>query len=251
MLVTWRAGPEAKPAVARRLGKAETRAVVEEPPEAHPSLAGVAPGRASTRTGEAENGVESASSPSPTSGVEQPVVPPAPAASSTNRGEDLLAGGASETSPANRIAARSADRLAVETARRNEASASPARPEAKAGSALHLSAARTAAPRPWWPWIPTAVGAGAAIAAGICAAVARDRYNGLSDKGQSYDSARALKSQGESWQLASFVLAGVAVAGLGTGIVGFSTRSSGGPSVAALVSPVQGGAMVALAGDLP
>ena len=89
------------------------------------------------------------------------------------------------------------------------------------------------------------------MAAGICAVVARDRYNGLEDKRQSYASAHALKSQGESWQLAGFVLAGVAVVGIGTGIVGFSTRSSGSPSVAAVVSPVPGGGMVAVAGDLP
>jgi hypothetical protein len=251
MLVTWKADPEAKPVVARRLGKTETKAAVEEPPEARLSVAGVAPDPASTRTREAAPGVESASPLPPTPGVEQPVVPPTQAAPSTNRGRDLLAGGASETSPVDRMAARPADRPAAEPTRRSEALASPARPEAKAGPALDLSAARTAASRPRWPWIPTAVGAGAAVAAGICAAVARDRYNGLSDKGQSYDSARALKSQGENWQLASFVLAGVAVAGLGTGIVGFSTRSSGSPSVAALVSPVRGGGMVALAGDLP
>jgi hypothetical protein len=67
----------------------------------------------------------------------------------------------------------------------------------------------------------------------------------LSEKRQSYASARAFKSEGEKWQLASFVLAGVAVAGIGTGVVGFATRSP------VVVAPAPGGGMVAIAGRLP
>jgi hypothetical protein len=102
-------------------------------------------------------------------------------------------------------------------------------------------------PKPQWPWIPTAIGGGAAIAAGICALAARNRYNALSDKRLVYDSATALKSEGESWQLASFVLGGAAAVGLGVGIVGFATRSP----VTAVAAPLPGGGMIAVGGDLP
>lgn len=105
--------------------------------------------------------------------------------------------------------------------------------------------------RPRWPWIPTAVGAGAAVAAGICAAVSRGHYNALGDKGQSLESARSEKSAGENWQTASLLFAGVAVAAVGTGIVGFATGSSGAGPVTAVAAPVPGGGMVALAGRLP
>ena len=106
-----------------------------------------------------------------------------------------------------------------------------------------------------WPWIPTIVGSGAAVAAGICAVVARDRYNTLADRSQPYQAAQAAKGEGQKWQVASFVLSGVAVAGLTTGLFGFVTRSSERPSerysVALGATPVQGGGMVAVAGDWP
>ena len=105
------------------------------------------------------------------------------------------------------------------------------------------SAVRVAPARKRWPWIPTLLGSGAAVAAGICALVARERYDGLSDRSQSYASALALKDSGESWQTASFVLAGVAAVGFGTGIFGFATRAA--------VAPLPGGGMVALAGAFP
>jgi len=144
------------------------------------------------------------------------------------------------------------DRPAVEIAR--EAPAEPerrtpakrVRPESDAARAADLTASVPAVRKPLWPWIPTAIGAGGAVAAGACALLARDRYNGLSDRTQPYTRAQALKSEGESWQLASFVLAGVAVAGVGTGVVGFATRS---PVVTA--APVPGGGVVALTGGLP
>ncbi len=128
--------------------------------------------------------------------------------------------------------------------------ASPAAARAVDGEREALAAALTVAPptarKPLWPWIPTAIGAGAAVAAGFCGLVARDRYEGLADKTQSYASARALKSEGERWQLAGLVLAGVAVAGVTTGAIGFATRS---PAVVA--APAPGGAVVSLAGGLP
>ena len=124
--------------------------------------------------------------------------------------------------------------------------AEPARAEADSARATELTTLAPAIRKPRWPWIPTAIGAGAALAAGICGVVARDRYEALSERRQSYASARAFKSEGEKWQLASFVLAGVAVAGLGTGVVGFATRS---PVVVA--APAPGGGMVAIAGRLP
>ena len=102
-----------------------------------------------------------------------------------------------------------------------------------------------------WPWIPTIVGSGAAVAAGICAIVARDRYNALSDRSQPYQAAQALKSEGQNWQVASFVLSGAAVAGLTTGLLGFATRSSETSSLSASAAPIPGGGMIAVVGDWP
>jgi hypothetical protein len=114
-----------------------------------------------------------------------------------------------------------------------------------------LGAARAAATKPRWPWIPTGIGTGAAAAAGVCAVVALGHYNALSDRTQSYNSAQAHKSAGESWQTASWVLSGVAAVGLATGIVGFSTRSSGGSPVTTMASPIPGGGVFAVAGNFP
>jgi hypothetical protein len=102
-----------------------------------------------------------------------------------------------------------------------------------------------------WPWIPTLVGSGAAVAAGICAVVARDRYNTMADRSQPFQTAQAAKVEGQKWQVASFVLSGVAVAGLTTGLIGFATRSSERSSVALVATSVRGGGMVAAAGDWP
>ena len=102
-----------------------------------------------------------------------------------------------------------------------------------------------------WPWIPAMVGSGAAVAAGICAVVARERYNTLSDKSQPLQTAQALKGEGQNWQVASFVLSGVAVAGLTTGLIGFVTRSPERSSLSAVATPIPGGGLVAVAGDWP
>ena len=81
--------------------------------------------------------------------------------------------------------------------------------------------------------------------------IARKDYNDLSDKRRSFREATDLKSSGERWQLASFILTGVAVAGVGTGLVGFATRSPAGPSVSAMAAPLPGGGMLAISGGLP
>lgn len=110
-------------------------------------------------------------------------------------------------------------------------------------------AASSATPR--WPWIPMAVGVGAGLAAGVCALVARERYNELSDKTQSLESARSLKSSGESWQWASYLLAGAAAAGVAVGIAGFVLSPSGGHTATATVAPLPGGGMAMMAWGLP
>jgi hypothetical protein len=105
--------------------------------------------------------------------------------------------------------------------------------------------------KPQWPWIPTTLGVAAALGAGVCVAIARDRYNALSDKTRPYKQARELKNQGENWQNAAFVAAGVAAVGLTVGIVGFATRSPEKHTLAATALPIQGGGMIALAAGLP
>jgi hypothetical protein len=102
-----------------------------------------------------------------------------------------------------------------------------------------------------WPWIPTILGSGAAVAAGICAIVSRDRYNALSDRSQPYQTAQALKAEGQNWQIASFVLSGVALAGVTTGLIGFLMRSPERASLSAIAAPMPGGAMLAIAGEWP
>lgn len=131
-----------------------------------------------------------------------------------------------------------------------------ASPESRAEAAGRLASDVTVRPtlepsKPRWPWIPTAVGAGAAVAAGICAGISRSHYNALADREQSLDSARSEKSAGENWQTASWVLAGVAALGVGAGAVGFVTRSSNAGPLTAVATPVPGGGMVALAGSMP
>jgi hypothetical protein len=127
------------------------------------------------------------------------------------------------------------------------AALTPPREEAGESPVALLGTAHGGGHEPPWPWIPTALGAGAAAAAGVCAVVARGHYNALSDRNQSYDSAQAHKSAGENWQTGGWILAGVAAVGLTTGIVGFSRRSS----VTTVASPIPGGGAVAVAGNFP
>jgi hypothetical protein len=252
MLMTWGPAPDGKSATARPSRKTEGSAVVEArpPPESWPRPAAAVPPPPLPPASEPSPGPDLALAPPPKSA---PVViesPPAPPIAAIRR-EANPTSSASDAAPVEQAVAKPADRGWARPAKSSQTSTRPASPGVMAAPAVDLTADRGAPPQRRWPWIPTAVGAGAAVAAGICAVVARDRYNGLADKTQSYARAQAIKSQGEGWQVASFVLAGVAVVGIGTGIVGFSARSSGGPSVSAAVSPVPGGGVVAVAGDLP
>lgn len=142
------------------------------------------------------------------------------------------------------VAAESKNEKDRAPTRRDVAEGAPARADLIASPAHEMS-------KPQWPWLPTAIGAGAAIGAGICAFMARQKYDGLSDRNQSLDSARSLKSSGERWQTAAIVLSGAAAAGLGVGIAGFAMRSSGGHTVKAAVSPSPGGGMAMMAWELP
>jgi hypothetical protein len=130
----------------------------------------------------------------------------------------------------------------------------PARPEhplPQAELSGKIRSSSLASKQQRWPWIPIAVGSGAAIAAGICAIVARNRYDALSDKSRPFDQASALKTEGERWQIASYALTGAAVAGLATGLIGFVARGSEPPSVTASAAPIPGGGIIAFAGSLP
>ena len=143
-----------------------------------------------------------------------------------------------------------ADRTGAKTAERAETE-KPKLAQSQPVLAEEVASAGLGPRRKQWPWIPTVLGSGAAVAAGICAVVARERYDALSDKSQPYQTAVELKAAGQNWQLASIVLSGVAVVGLTTGLIGFITRSSERPAIAASALPMPGGGMIAVAGDLP
>jgi hypothetical protein len=81
--------------------------------------------------------------------------------------------------------------------------------------------------------------------------MAWSRYDALADRTRDYRSAKSLKSEGERWQLASFILSGAAVVGIGTGIVGFATRPADRPSLTAVAAPLPDGGMLAIAGAFP
>jgi len=101
-----------------------------------------------------------------------------------------------------------------------------------------------------WPWVPTAVGAAAALASAGFGVAANRRYAALSDRSLSLGSALATRDEGKKLQTASLALAGVAAAGLAVGIAGFLLSPR--PAQASLgVAPVRGGAMVAVTGSLP
>jgi hypothetical protein len=200
-----------------------------------------------------------AAEPLPALSWEPPVRPPPEPAGIPLRESPVA--GERRAPPAPLLSARAADRPEPKPPSRAEARPATRRAEVetrepeRSGSRRSLPVDITTAgatpPRPWWPWIPTGLGVGAAVGAALCAVAARNRYDALADKGQPYDTAKSLKTNGERWQLASFVLAGAAAAGIGTGIVGFATRSSGSSSVTALAAPVPGGGMMAVAGALP
>jgi hypothetical protein len=188
-----------------------------------------------------------------------PAAPPVPMVTYTNRGETRPPARPTEAAPAagpearnpirsERIAAAKPEKPA-DPPKRREAGPAKSEPERAAEDAVLSARSNEPGPGPRWPWVPTLIGGGAAVAAGVCAAVARSHYNALEDKNQSIGSALSQKSAGENWQTASFILAGAAAVGVTVGLVGFSLRGSGGTSVVA--APVPGGAVVALAGELP
>jgi hypothetical protein len=104
---------------------------------------------------------------------------------------------------------------------------------------------------PHWPWIPTAVGAGAAVAAGLCLLVAKSRYDAMADRSKLHVEIIELKNEGEAWQTAAMVTSGVAVIGLATGIVGFATAGSRKSAITPTATVLRGGGLVALTGVLP
>ncbi len=182
----------------------------------------------------------------------EPSVPPASVASLAHASAPELAPLVAQPPAPARVEVNPTGLTEAAPSSRSEAKSAKAEPVLRKPP-VDLPAVEPAAegPRPRWPWIPTALGAGAAVAAGICAAISRGHYDALGDRGQSLESARSEKSAGENWQTASLLLAGVAVAAVGTGIVGFATGSSDAGSVTAVAAPVPGGGMVALAGRLP
>jgi hypothetical protein len=234
LLVTWETSQEtrAKATVARSPGRKSEREIPMEPSLPETKVATVEP--------EPLPALEPESLPGPRlDPVAVQVVAPPPVPE--RRPDTALAG---PVTYVDRVRAKPIDR--AEATKPNPAQARPER-----GPPVEVASVSLEPRKKQWPWIPTVVGAGAAVAAGTCALVARDRYNGLSDKSQPYQTARALRSEGQNWQVASIVLAGVAVAGLTTGLIGFVTRSSRRSSTGLVVTPVPGGGMIALAGDLP
>lgn len=139
----------------------------------------------------------------------------------------------------------------TKAAEQKEAAAGRPNPDRAPARTGIVASPTTKPPEALWPWMATALGAGAAIGAGVCALVARQKYDDLSDRTQSMAKARSLKSSGENWQTAAFVLSGVAAAGLGVGIVGFASRSTSHARLNAAISPIPSGGMAWLAWGLP
>jgi hypothetical protein len=102
-----------------------------------------------------------------------------------------------------------------------------------------------------WPWIPTVVGASAAIATGLCLLMAQRRYDAMADKSRLHVEIIELKNEGEAWQTAAIVASSVALIGLATGIVGFATAGSRNSTITPTATVLSGGGMVALTGRLP
>jgi hypothetical protein len=254
LLVTWDTSAEARPReIAGRMAppKYGGGALAERPLVPPPSAPAAVPSAGALPTRESAPSLE-----------REPERPPAREPVAVGRPREVLSPVAPKPLP--RVEPRPVARVEAEPPAKDRPPATDARatpaarePEPKPRAELaraeddgalsgDLTAAAPEVHKPLWPWLPTAIGASAAVGAGICALVARERYNGLSDRTQTYANAQALKTEGENWQLASFVLAGVAVAGVATGVVGFATRSP-----VPVAAPVPGGGMVAIAGALP
>ena len=232
LLVTWETNPDArsKDAVARPSSRKSERRNPTEPTAPKPQVVMAEPAPLPFQEAELVPG------PQPQSAPVQ-----IPAAMPERRAPTVLA---APVSYVERASAKPADR--AEGMKTETASARLEREPSAEVAAVGLG------PHPKrWPWIPTIVGSSAAVAAGICALVARDRYNALSNKSQPYQTAQALKGEGQNWQVAGIVLSGIAVGGLTTGLIGFVTRSSQQSSMALVATPLPDGGMVAIAGDWP
>lgn len=232
LLVTWETNPDsrAKEAVARSATRKPERKIPVESSDPEPRVATAGP--APIKETELVPGPQ----PEPT-----PIRIPDPSTGPERRGDTAVA------APVTYV-----DRAGAKPAERAESKKPEnARTRPRLAQMGEVASASLGTRPKQWPWIPTIVGSGAAVATGICAIVARDRYNALSDRSQPYQTAQALKSEGQNWQLASFVLSGVAVAGLTTGLIGFVTGSSEPSSVSAVAAPIPGGGMIAVAGDWP
>ena len=240
LLVTWETSPEsrAKDAVARPAARKPERRIPVEASNPESRVASVGP--APIKQAEFVPGPQAET---------VPVRIPGPLVVAERRGDTALA---APVTYEDRAGAKPADRA---EGRQPEM----ARARTQPGVPAEVAAVSLGPQKKQWPWIPTVVGSGAAVAAGICAVVARDRYNTLADRSQPFQSAQAVKGEGQKWQVASFVLSGVAVASLTTALVGFVTRSSEQlsaqsserSSLSAVATPIPGGGMVAVAGDWP
>ncbi|HEY3446064.1 MAG TPA: hypothetical protein VGK67_06835 [Myxococcales bacterium] len=105
-----------------------------------------------------------------------------------------------------------------------------------------------------WPWIPTAVGAASALAAGGCAIGAKIQYDSLVNRTVSPDRAPGARTDGKNLQTASLVLTGVAAAALAAGVVGFiqGAPADVSPRVSVGVGPMaSGGVAMGISGSLP
>jgi len=157
-------------------------------------------------------------------------------------------------------------------AHREEASPpSPSRPQAPANRSAESAAAKPDARKPVlallpvpeavaqssaagylrWQWIPTVVGASAAVTAGLCLLMAKRRYDAMADKSRLHTEVIELKDEGEAWQNAAIVTSSVAVIGLTTGIVGFVTAGSRKSTITPTATVLSGGGLIALTGTLP
>ena len=128
------------------------------------------------------------------------------------------------------------------------ATAPPAQPTP---TALPRSEVTAPAVRPaLWPWIPTATGIGAALAAGGCAIASRARFNALSDRSLPLQDAQKARDEGQRLQTTSFVMTGVAAAAVATGVIGFLV-GPGQAKVSLGGAPLAGGGALVVSGSLP
>ena len=256
LLVTWESSPEKPERKAREMAARPPRrgdvrgAEPSIPAQPQPVLAPLAPPPSAIATVEPSPNVVALPPSAPAASLPSPATSP-PMVVYTPRDEARPQNRTSEPGPTLRVDAKPVEPVEATPTKDIEARMDSRPPEPRAAPSIRVAARRAAGSKPRWPWIPMAMGAGAGVAAGISALVARNRYDGLSDKTQPYGRAQSLKSSGESWQLASLILSGVAAAGLGVGIVGLATGSASPPTLTVAAAPAPSGGMVAIAGGLP